>query len=88
MIPNCNNSQCKDCKHFMQHYVFSDGAFHWAYCGHCIQPKLRSKKPDSKICDHFETKSCDDEPNMTKKYLTKRLLEYFLSLVLPPQLDK
>lgn len=88
MSNSASSSQCKDCKHFMQHYVFSDGAFHWAYCGHCIQPKLRSKKPDSKICDHFETKSCDDEPNMTKKYLTKRLLEYFLSLELPPQLDR
>lgn len=73
-------NHCSDCQHFIQHYGFFEGAFRKVYCGHCIQPKLRSRKPDSNICQLYLPKAADGDVPVKKYYLTEKLLNYVLSL--------
>lgn len=46
---------CKDCKYFFQHYGKGPrGQYREIYCGHCIKPRLKNRKPDAPACPHFE----------------------------------
>ena len=51
---------CCDCKHFIQHYIFREngrlhGYSNFITCeyGHCIYPRIKSKKSNQKACEHF-----------------------------------
>lgn len=46
--------QCKDCKHFRQHYIRSGERFDWAGCGHCVYPRLKHRRPNVLACVYFE----------------------------------
>lgn len=49
---------CQDCKYFYQHYgKDSHGKFIVIYAGHCSRPRLKNRKPDHPICQHFAQKS-------------------------------
>ena len=50
---------CKNCKHFYQHYIkeYTPGIgehFHPTNCGHCAEPRIRSRKPNASGCAFFE----------------------------------
>ena len=46
--------QCKDCKHFRQHYIhFCDNRFDAIPCGHCVYPRLKHRRPDTLACVYF-----------------------------------
>lgn len=77
---------CKNCVYFRQHYVISDDRLFRVFCGHCVKEKVRSKKPDAKACDHFLAGAPEEEAFATKQYLSKRLLEYILSMDLLPEI--
>lgn len=44
---------CRKCVHYLQHYVFVNGGYRWAYLGHCTQGRLRPRRPDDKACERY-----------------------------------
>ena len=77
---------CKTCKHFIQHYAFHNGHIFRVYCGHCTYPKPKRKQPHTKACDNYLPGEPDEAAFVNKEYLSKRLLEYVLTLELLPEI--
>lgn len=48
-------ANCGNCKHFYQHYVLVDGRYKKVYCGHCITPQIKTRKPDQAACNYWES---------------------------------
>lgn len=44
---------CQNCRHFRQHYVSDGKRYDPAYCGHCVYPRVKTRKPDTPACIHF-----------------------------------
>ena len=79
---------CKDCIHFRQHYILDNQSCTAVNCGHCIHPQVKHRKPDTPACTHFICREAPAElPNRHASihYLTTEVLEYILSLELPPE---
>ena len=47
---------CKDCFHYIQHYVIFGKDLMTAYCGHCTYPRIKDRKPDTPACGKFTRK--------------------------------
>lgn len=82
-----NTAMCNTCGYYRQHYAFDKHHIFRVYCGHCTFSKPKSKKPDSKICENYTPSDPDEAAFVTKEYLSKRLLEYVLSLELLPKIQ-
>lgn len=78
--------QCRHCKYYQRHYIFSEGQLIGIYCGHCMHAKRKRIVPDRQACDQFELGDPDAEMFVRKEYLSKRILEYALSLELLPEI--
>ncbi len=48
---------CKSCKYFIQHYIKQKTRFRSVIHGHCIYPKIKASKQDTKACRYFEEPS-------------------------------
>ncbi len=80
------NTLCKDCTHFRQHYGLNGGKLYRIYCGHCTFEKVKRKLPDTKACIHFVSGSSNEEAFVRKEYLTKKVLQYVLDMQLLPEI--
>ena len=78
--------QCKNCGNYRQHYTFDQRHICRVYCGHCTVPKVRTRRPDAKICEHFVFAHPDEFRFARKEYLSKELLQYVLNLELLPEI--
>lgn len=78
--------RCKNCANYRQHYTFDQRHIFRVYCGHCMVPKVRTRRPDAKICKHFVFAPSDESMFARKEYLSKELLQYLLSLELLPEI--
>ena len=59
-----NDKVCFNCKYFVQHYIYTkfyDSYMDYSPCGigHCTTPRLKNRKPNHKVCEHFEWKNGD-----------------------------
>ena len=81
-----DKQRCNTCVHYRQHYAFDERHIFRVYCGHCTFPKVKTKCPDSKICENYIPTVPDEEAFVTKEYLSKTLLKYVLSLELLPEI--
>ena len=85
-----NTPTCKNCVHFHQHYVLDDQSCCKVYCGHCVRPRIKHRSPDGKVCSYFGART---EPapipdrKGTVQFLTTKMLDYILSLDLPPDVE-
>ena len=79
---------CKTCKYYQQHYAFDQRKIFRVYCGHCTYRKAKTKRPDSRVCENYIRANYDEEPFVTKEYLSKKLLEYVLKLELLPEIHE
>ncbi len=79
-----NQTACNSCKYFKQHYTLDERTMFRVYCGHCTYHRVRPKQPDAKICKNYIQKEPDETAFVSKEYLSKRFLEYMLSLKLLP----
>ena len=75
-----NEPTCKNCQNYIQHYSAKGGKFAEVYCGHCRKAHLKRKRPDASICEHFLPGSGEADIPVTKDYLARKTLEYFLSM--------
>ena len=83
-----SNAKCKNCQYFYPHYVLGEQKIGWVNCGHCVFPKLRHKRPDTPACPHFVQGEADTARFADKRYLSKALLNYVLSLELLPEIKE
>jgi len=82
------NLTCGDCKYFRQHYIFNGERLSRVHCGHCVHPRLKHRTPSTPSCPNFEQRMVGVEQFITKDFITKELLEYVLSLDLPPEITE
>ena len=83
-----DNTFCKTCAHYRQHYTFDQRKIFRVYCGHCTFQKIRTKRPDSKACEHYSQAEAAEKAFVSKEYLSKALLEYMLDLELLPEIHE
>ena len=77
---------CKDCAHYRQHYILSEGKLFRIRCGHCTFRKARTRRPEAGICLNYTEGVPDEDAFVSKAYLSKKLLNYFLGLELLPEI--
>lgn len=79
---------CKNCVHFLQHYVIDDQSYTAIHCGHCTRPRLKNRRPLDNACEHFVQRT-EPAPHPDRKsvvnFLTKEVLQHILDLPLPPE---
>ncbi len=80
-----DNSLCKDCKHYMQHYGLDGKGFFPLYCGHCTHLRVVHRRPDQKGCKNFISGENREKAFASKEYLTKALLDWIATLPLLPE---
>ncbi len=51
------NSTCKTCNFFVQHYYKRNNRFFILYCGHCIYPRIKNRNPDTPSCNYYKHKN-------------------------------
>ena len=44
---------CKDCKHFRQHYIKFGRRYSEITYGHCVYPMLKKRESDTPACKYF-----------------------------------
>ena len=79
-----NQISCNSCQYYKQHYVLDQRMILRVHCGHGTFSRIKTKKPDSKTCEHYVHTAPDEDAFATKEYLSKKLLEYILKLELLP----
>ena len=81
------NSTCRNCAYFRQHYIITEGRIFRISVGHCTDRQVRSKDAYAKPCARFLPGLPDEEQFVTKRYLSKQLLEYVLNMDLLPEIE-
>jgi len=44
---------CQTCKHFRQHFTRRNHSYIEVDCGHCVYPRVKTRKPETPACKHF-----------------------------------
>ena len=78
---------CKECQFFLQHYTFDKSRIFRVYCGHCTHSRAKHKYPDTKACTNYKPGTGPEDSFVSKEYLSKKLLQYMLSLDLLPEIE-
>ena len=78
--------KCKECAFFLQHYILAERRFIRIHCGHCTAGPVKTKKPEAVACQRFVSAPPDTAAFVSKEYLNKELLQYFLKLELLPHI--
>lgn len=79
-------NKCGDCLHYLRHYTFDERKIFRVFCGHCRYSRPKRKQPDAKACENFAPGQRPEEAFANKEYLSKKLLQYVLSLELLPEI--
>ena len=79
-----SETTCSSCMYFKQHYALDERTIFRVYCGHCTCQRVKPKRPDTKICKNYIQKKPDENAFVSKEYLSKKLMDYMLSLELLP----
>ena len=82
-----NDKECKTCQYFKQHYTLDNRKIFCVYCGHCTLQRAKRKRPDSKACEFYIPSPPQEDAFVSKEYLSKKLLQYMLSLELLPEIE-
>lgn len=80
---------CGNCAHYRQHYILSKACCEGVNCGHCVYPRLKHRKPNDKVCTNYQYRN--NPPGLPNRqqviqFLTKEMLQYILSIDLPPEI--
>ena len=80
---------CAMCANYYQHYTLTEHGLVSVCCGHCRVSVQRKTKPDRKACEDFVPGTQNKrELFVTKKYLSKKLLQYILDMELLPDMSQ
>lgn len=75
-------NKCGECAHYIQHYAIFEGKLSPIYFGHCVQKKRKRVDQISPACELYVQGEPIENRLVTKKYLTKELLQKLLSMEL------
>ena len=78
---------CKTCKYFRQHYILTEGRIMRVFCGHCIFPKVKSKRPYSNACENYIYAPPDEDSFVDRKYLTKEMIRCLFEMECLPTIE-
>ena len=81
-----NETYCKDCRYFIQHYALDNKKLFQVHFGHCTYSNAKAKRPDAKVCKNFIEGTSREDAFVSKEYLSKALLEYMTGLDLLPEI--
>ena len=59
---------CRNCEHYIRHFVFLGSSFSPINHGHCTYPRLKNREADCKACKYFEERKKDDTAS-TQSYI-------------------
>lgn len=45
---------CKTCAYFVQHYRKAKQRYWPVYCGHCMEPRLKTRCADTPACGRYQ----------------------------------
>jgi len=79
---------CKSCQYYHQHYAFSEGCIHRAFCGHCTFGRCKTKRPYTAACENYIYTAPDENAFVSKEYLSKALLLRVLNMELLPPIEE
>ena len=77
---------CSSWQNFIQHYTYVHNRFFRIHCGHCICKRLKIKKPDAAACENYVQAAPEENEFVTKEYLSKKMLDYFMRMELLPEI--
>lgn len=83
-----NTLTCKTCSYFRHHYHIDEECYMQIDCGHCIYPRLKHRKPNTKACSYYQHRATPPllpNRNQVVYFLTTQILEHILTLPLPPE---
>lgn len=86
-----NLTYCKTCVHYRRHYTLDNQSCTAVDCGHCTYPRTKHRLPEHPACSYFELRTAPPalpDRDRVIHYLTTELLQYILSLDLPPRQDR
>lgn len=75
-------NKCGECVHYIQHYAIFEGKLNKIYFGHCVMKKRKKLDQISPACELYVPGEPIENQLVTKKYLTKELLQKLLSMEL------
>ncbi len=78
---------CSTCIYFKQHYGLNGKQLFRLYCGHCTYQRIKHKHPHTRSCEKYIRTESDENAFVSKEYLSRKLLDYVLSLELLPQIN-
>ena len=79
-----NDTICKNCQFYVQHYGLFEGKLRPVYCGHCKCRRGKGKRPDAKSCERFAPAEPLSDQYVSRQFLTTQLLQKFLDTELLP----
>ncbi len=82
-----NNETCATCLHFCQHYILTEGRIMRVFCGHCIFPNVKSKRPFTKACENYIYAPPDEDAFADKNYLTKEMIRHLFEMEFLPSIE-
>ena len=83
-----DNNTCKNCEYFRQHYSLDKRKIFRVFCGHCVFGRVKRKRPYDPVCENFASRESQEDPFVSKEYLSKELLEYMMGLDLFPGVEE
>ena len=81
-----DDNVCKNCEHFRQHYSLDSKKIFPVFCGHCVFDRPKTKRP-FQSCKNFMRRESQEDPFVSKEYLSKELLKYMMGLELFPGIE-
>ena len=52
---------CRNCEHYIRHFVNLNGRFSPIEYGHCTYPMLKNREANHKSCKYFEERKKEDK---------------------------
>lgn len=65
---------CRNCEHYVRHFVFLGSSFSPIAHGHCTYPRLKNREADCKACKHFEERKKDDRVQVTQIRIEHKII--------------
>lgn len=65
---------CRNCEHYIRHFVSLGKSFSPIDHGHCTYPMLKNREAGCKACKHFEERKKDDRIQVTEIRIEHKIL--------------
>ena len=67
-VRNMRDEQCGNCMYFRQHYGIGKSDIYWINCGHCVNGRIKHRKPNAAACTKFVLAESTERTFANKEY--------------------